>query len=59
MDLQTISEFARQAWVVWLVLLFSSVVFWAFRPSNKKRFEDDAMIIFKNGNGENGGQSHG
>jgi len=59
MDLQTISEMASHAWVVWLVVLFSSVVIWAFRPGNKKRFEDDAMIIFKNENGENGGQSHG
>jgi len=60
MDFQSIVEFARHAWVVWLVLLFGSIMFWAFRPGNKKRFEDDAMIIFKkNGNGENGGQSHG
>ena len=58
MDLTTITEMARSAWVVWLVLLFGAVVFWAFRPSNKKRFEEDAMIIFKD-NGENGGQAHG
>lgn len=59
MDLMTISEMARSAWVVWLVLLFGAVVFWAFRPGNKKRFEDDAMIIFKNGKDKNGGQAHG
>ncbi|OEJ67566.1 cbb3-type cytochrome oxidase subunit 3 [Magnetovibrio blakemorei] len=59
MDLMTITEMARSAWVVWLVLLFLAVLYWAFRPSNKKRFEEDAMIIFRNDNGENGGQAHG
>jgi cytochrome c oxidase cbb3-type subunit 4 len=59
MDLMTITEVARSAWVVWLVLLFLAVLYWAFRPSNKKRFEEDAMIIFRNDNGENGGQAHG
>ncbi|MBF0246768.1 MAG: CcoQ/FixQ family Cbb3-type cytochrome c oxidase assembly chaperone, partial [Alphaproteobacteria bacterium] len=40
--------------------IFLGIVFWAMRPSNKSRFEDDAMIIFKNGNnGENGGHAHG
>jgi len=56
MDLMTITELARSAWVVWLTLLFGAVVFWAFRPKNKERFEDDAMIIFKD---KNGGQAHG
>ena len=42
-----IEEFARSAWVVWLMLLFGVVIFWAFRPGNKKRFEDDANIPFK------------
>jgi cbb3-type cytochrome oxidase subunit 3 len=30
-----------------MVLLFSSIVLWAFLPRNKKRFEEDASIIFK------------
>ena len=60
MELSSIMELARSAWVVWFMLVFGGIVFWAFRPKNKKRFEDDAMIIFKNGkNGENGGQAHG
>lgn len=59
MDLSTITELARSAWVVWLGLLFLSIVFWAFRPSNKKRFEEDAMIIFDKDNGDNGGPAHG
>ncbi len=58
MDLANIMELVRSLWVVWLALLFGGIVFWAFRPKNKKRFEDDAMIIFKK-NGENGGNAHG
>lgn len=46
----------HSAWIVWVSLLFVAIVFWAFRPKNKKRFDDDAMIIFKN---ENGGKAHG
>ena len=38
--------------------LLAGIVFWVFRPSNKQRFEDDAMIIFKQ-NGEKGGHAHG
>jgi len=33
------------------MVLFLGIVFWAFRPKNKKRFEDDAQIPFKDENG--------
>ncbi|MCW8916192.1 MAG: cbb3-type cytochrome c oxidase subunit 3 [Magnetovibrio sp.] len=59
MDLMTITELARSAWVVWLTLIFASILFWAFRPKNKKRWEDDAMMIFKNDKGDKGGHAHG
>jgi len=52
MDLQTVYELARSTWVVWMIVLFGGIVLWAYRPGNKKRFEDDANIIFhdeKNG----------
>ena len=51
MDFAAIAESARSAWVVWLMILFAGVVFWAFRPKNKKRFEDDARIPFRDENG--------
>ncbi|MDH5188444.1 MAG: cbb3-type cytochrome c oxidase subunit 3 [Rhodospirillaceae bacterium] len=57
MDITTISDIARSSWVVWLMLLFAFIVFWAFRPKNKERFEEDAKMIFKDD--ENGGMSHG
>ncbi|MCK5166774.1 MAG: cbb3-type cytochrome c oxidase subunit 3, partial [Rhodospirillaceae bacterium] len=47
MDITTISEMARSSWVVWLILLFAFIIFWALRPKNKKRFEEDAKMIFK------------
>ena len=58
MDILTLTEFARSLWVLWLMGLFVGIAFWAYRPKNKKRFEDDAMIIFKDDK-KNGGPSHG
>ncbi len=47
MTLETLYEIARSTWVVWMVLVFGTLVTWAFLPRNKKRFEDDGNIIFK------------
>lgn len=47
MDIGSISEAARSLWVVWLMALFVGVLFWAFRPKNKDRFEDYGTIPFK------------
>ncbi len=57
MDLTTLSEMAKSGWVVWLMILFVAIVFWAFRPKNKQRFEEDAKMIFKDD--DNGGLTHG
>ena len=57
MDLTSLYEIARSTWVVWMVLLFSAIVLWAFLPRNKKRFEEDATIIFNDD--ENGAKNHG
>ncbi|MCP5372178.1 MAG: cbb3-type cytochrome c oxidase subunit 3 [Hyphomicrobiales bacterium] len=53
MTLQELSEVARSWWVVWLMILFTGVLFWAFRPKNRKRFEEDAQIPFRDD--QNGG----
>ena len=53
MDLDALSEMVRPMWVVWLIVLFAGILFWAFRPKNRKRFESDGMIPFRND--ENGG----
>lgn len=43
----------RQFWVVWLMAIFVGIVFWAYRPKNRKRFERDAHIIFDEQSDEN------
>lgn len=43
-SLDQISDFLRQFWGLWLMLLFLGIVWWAYRPKNKDRFEDDARI---------------
>ena len=58
MDLASITEIARSLWVVWLVVLFVALVFWAYRPKNKKRFEEDGNIIFRDDD-KNGGAANG
>ncbi|MQX36933.1 cbb3-type cytochrome oxidase subunit 3 [Roseospira navarrensis] len=43
-SLDQLSDFLRQFWGLWLMLLFLGIVWWAYRPKNKDRFKDDAMI---------------
>ena len=51
MNLTGIFEIAHSLWLVWLIVLFGAVVWWAYRPKNRKRFEQDAQIPFKDDNG--------
>ena len=46
MDMETLSEFIRPLWTVWLMAVFFAIVTWAFWPKNKARFEKDARIVF-------------
>ncbi len=57
MEMTGIVELARSLWVVWLLVLFGAVVFWAFRPKNRTRFEEDARIPFRDN--DQGGGDHG
>jgi cytochrome c oxidase cbb3-type subunit 4 len=47
MDWINISELIRPLWLLWLFAAFAGIAFWAFRPGNKARFEEDARIVFK------------
>jgi cytochrome c oxidase cbb3-type subunit 4 len=42
--LNELSAFFRQFWGLWLMILFLGVIVWAYRPKNRDRFDDDAMI---------------
>ena len=51
MTLTDIYETAQSLWLVWLIILFGLVVWWAYRPKNRKRFEEDARIPFRDDDG--------
>jgi cytochrome c oxidase cbb3-type subunit IV len=46
MEWLTLAMDARPLWVVWMVLLFLGLAFYALRPRNKKHFEDCSRIPF-------------
>ncbi|MBF0370784.1 MAG: cbb3-type cytochrome c oxidase subunit 3 [Magnetococcales bacterium] len=39
MEFDEIFLLSKEIALVWFFLLFVAIVFWAFRPANKKRFE--------------------
>jgi cytochrome c oxidase cbb3-type subunit 4 len=41
-----IAQWARQIWVLWLMLIFLAIAFYAFRPKNRQHFRDCAQIPF-------------
>lgn len=47
MTLDTILETARSLWGLWLMLVFLSIVAWAFWPGNSRKFEGHGQIPFK------------
>ncbi|HVJ32439.1 MAG TPA: cbb3-type cytochrome c oxidase subunit 3 [Terriglobia bacterium] len=48
MTLHEWSDFFRQYWVVWLLIFFGVIIFTAYRPKNRKHFDDCAQIPFRN-----------
>jgi len=52
MTLEELSDIARELWVVWLLVLFAGIIAWAFWPRNKKKFEEQGKIPFRDDNGE-------
>jgi cytochrome c oxidase cbb3-type subunit 4 len=47
MDLDGVYRLLREFWVVWMMILFLGIVFWAYRPKNKKKFDEAAQIPLK------------
>ena len=52
MDWLNLSHMARPLWIVWMVVLFAAVLFYALRPRNKRTFEDCAQIPFRSDSGD-------
>lgn len=46
-DLQSLSSFLRQFWGLWLMILFVGVAVYAFRPRNKRHFDEASTVIFR------------
>jgi cytochrome c oxidase cbb3-type subunit 4 len=42
----------RPFWVLWVIMIFTGVVFYAYRPKNKKRLEDYGNIPLRDDNEE-------
>ena len=55
MEWLNLAHDARALWIVWMVLLFVGLVFYALRPRNKRHFEDCSRIPFR---AESEDQSH-
>ena len=47
MNWQDLSDLARHMWPAWLMIVFLGIAFYAFRPKNKRMFEDCSRIPFK------------
>ncbi|MBI2737437.1 MAG: cbb3-type cytochrome c oxidase subunit 3 [Rhodospirillales bacterium] len=44
MTLEALHQILASAWTIWAVLIFAGIVRWAWRPANRRRFEQDANI---------------
>jgi cytochrome c oxidase cbb3-type subunit 4 len=42
-------EVLASIWTVWAVLVFGGIAFWAWRPANRRRFEEHARIPLDDG----------
>ena len=42
----------RPFWVLWVIMIFTGVVFYAYRPKNKSRLEDYGNIPLRDDNEE-------
>ncbi|MBF0285819.1 MAG: cbb3-type cytochrome c oxidase subunit 3 [Magnetococcales bacterium] len=47
MNFNEMMLFSKQFSLVWFFLIFVIVLFWAFRPSHKKRYEEAGRSILR------------
>ena len=49
MNIAAAGEVLASIWTVWAVVVFAGIAFWAWRPANRRRFEQDARIPLDDG----------
>lgn len=47
--MDSLFDFFRTFWVVWLMLIFVGIVFWAYRPRNREKMKDHGQIPLRDG----------
>lgn len=47
MTIETVVQFFRSLWVIWVMLIFCGIVLWAYWPKNKAKIEAMGMIPLK------------
>jgi cytochrome c oxidase cbb3-type subunit 4 len=48
---ESLVEFLRGFWGIWLMLIFAGIVVWTFWPSRRKELEQQSRIPFKDDEG--------
>lgn len=56
MDLTELYTAARSLWVVWLMILFIGIIWWVYRPKNRRRFEEASKIPLREDDGGTNGK---
>ena len=56
MDLTELYATARSLWVVWLMILFIGIIWWVYRPKNRRRFEEASRIPLREDDGGKNGK---
>jgi cytochrome c oxidase cbb3-type subunit IV len=47
-----VDNFLRPFWILWVMMIFVGIVFYAYRPKNKTRLEEYGSIPLKDDNEE-------
>lgn len=45
--MMAVFEFLRSIWGLWLMAIFLGIVWWAFRPANKAKWERQGEMILR------------
>jgi len=54
MTIDTVMQFLRSLWIVWVAVFFTGIVLWAYWPKNKAKTEDWGNIPFQDDGSKDG-----